>query len=161
MVEGVTDIGTAEFAELMAGDRRLLDRLAQGERLCAMTPFRYPGIHGHVVAFLTPYPPVPGEPRRVVISDGGGLVRSLDEQGLDLAVDMIISKTVFHAVKDVKGANMGSAGLCIDSDLAQLPADLWRFLQLTAELVGLRHSKYKDALLKMSPRSEQPDLINW
>ena len=44
MVEGVTDIGTAEFAELMAGDRRLLDRLAQGERICAVTPFRYPGI---------------------------------------------------------------------------------------------------------------------
>ena len=45
---------------------------------------------------------------------------------------------------------------------ACLPADLWRFLQLMAELVGLRHSKYKDALLHMSRRGEQePDLINW
>ena len=75
---------------------------------------------------------------------------------------MIVSKTVFHAVRDVKGANIGSGELYIDSDLAHLPADMWRFLQLMAELVGLRHSKYKDALLHMSSRGEQqPDLINW
>ena len=77
-------------------------------------------------------------------------------------MDMIVSKTVFHAVKDVKGANVGSGELYIDSDLTQLSADLWRFLQLVSELVGLRHSKYKDALLHLSQRGDQqPDLINW
>jgi hypothetical protein len=162
MEEEVTDISTAEFAELMAGDRRLLDELSQGQRICAVTPFRYPGRRGQVMAYLASSPPKAGEPQRVIISDGGGLIKSLDEQGFDLAVDMIVSKTVFHAVKDVKGANIGSGELYIESNMADLPADLWRYLQLMAELVGLRHSKYKDALLQMSRHSErQPDLINW
>jgi hypothetical protein len=159
---GVTEAGVAEFAQLMSGDSRLKGRLALGERLCVATPFRYPGRRGAVTAYLTPCPLAPPEPRKVIISDGGGLIKSLDEQGLDLAVDLIVSKTVFHAVKDVPGANIGSGELYVDSTIDELPADLWRFLQLMTELVGLRHSKYKDALLHMSRRGDsEPDLINW
>ncbi len=162
MTEGITEIGTAEFASLAAGDRRLLERLAGGERIRAVTPFRYPGRRGPLVLHLIPVAPDAPGPRRILISDGGGLIKSLDEQGLDLSVDMILSKTVFHALKEVEGARVGSGQLFLDSTVDGLPADLWRFLQLIAELVGLRHSKYKDALLHMSRRSERaPDLINW
>lgn len=162
MATGVTEVGVAEFAQLMSGDSRLMQRLALGERLCVATPFRYPGHRGAVAAYLTPCPVTPPDPQRVIISDGGGLIKSLDEQGLDLAVDIIVSKTVFHAVKDVAGANIGSGELYIDSTVNDLPADLWRFLQLMTELVGLRHSKYKDALQHMSRRGDrEPDLINW
>ena len=162
MAEGVLEAGTAEFTELMSGDRRLAERLALGERICVDTPFRYPGRRGAVVAHLMPCPASPPDPQRVIISDGGDLIKSLDEQGLELAVDMIVSKTVFHAVKDVKGASIGSGELYMESTVADLPADMWRFLQLMTELVGLRHSKYKDALFHMSRRGDtEPDLINW
>ena len=163
MVEGMRDVGIAEFAGLAAGDPRLLARLANGERICAVTPFWYPGRRGPVVIHLVPEASDSANPWRVTISDGGGLIKSLDEQGLDLAVDPIVSKTVFHAVKEVEGALVGSGELLLESSVDDLPADLWRFLQLIAELLGLRHSKYKDALVQLSRRGEKasPDLINW
>jgi hypothetical protein len=74
---------------------------------------------------------------------------------------MILSKTVFHAVKEIEGAGVAGGLVFIDSDLDKVPADVWRFLQLTAELVGLRHSKYKDALVRLSRRQEGPDLMDW
>lgn len=162
MAEGMTDIGVAEFTGLAAGDRCLLDRLERGERLCAATPFRYPGRRGPVVVHLIPVVSEVSGPRRVLMSDGGALIRSLDEQGLDLSVDMIVSKTVFHAVRETEGARIGSGELYLDSTVEDLARDLWRFLQLLAELIGLRHSKYKDALVQLSRRGERaPDLINW
>jgi hypothetical protein len=98
----------------------------------------------------------------VRISDAGGLIKSLDEQGLDLAVDMILSKTVFHAVKQVEGAGVSSGEIYLDSTTDAVPADFWRFLQLLIEIIGLRHSKYKDALVQLSRRQEPaPDLIGW
>ena len=162
MAEGTTDIGVAEFASVTAGDRPLLERLERGERLWAVAPFRYPGRRGPVVVHLIPVVSEVTGPRRVLISDGGDLIKSLDEQGLDLSVDMIVSKTVFHAVKEVEGARVGSGELYLESTVEDLAGDVWRFLQLLAELVGLRHSKYKDALLQLSRREERaPDLINW
>jgi hypothetical protein len=162
MVEGFTALDVAGFNDLVAGDQRLLARLVRGERLRATTPFRYPGRRGPVVVELTPGLAVVSGPRRVHISDGGGLIKSLEEQGLDLSVDMVVSKTVLHAVKEVEGARLGSGELSIDSTSDDLSADLWRFLQLTMELLGLRHSKYKDALLNLSRRSgSAPDLVNW
>ncbi len=162
MTDGMRDIDIVDFANLVAGDRRLWERLEKGARVSAVTPFRYPGRRGWIVLHVTPIVSEAGGPRRVLITDGGALIRSLDEQGLDLTVDIIVSKTVFHAVKEVEGAFVESAELCLASTVDALAADLWRFLQLVAELSGLRHAKYKDALVQLSRRGEgAPDLINW
>jgi hypothetical protein len=162
MREETRDLDYANFTGLMAGDQSLLASLARGEPMRATTPFYCPGRRGPVVVYLVPSPAELLGPRRVRISDGGDLIKSLDEQGLDLSVDMVVSKTVFHAVRQVEGANVGSGEVYIDSTPDDVPTDLWRFLQLTAELLGLRHSKYKDALLQLSRRSEDaPGLINW
>ena len=156
------DLNHVEFTGLLAGDRQLLTRLERGERMRTTTPFHYPARRGPVIVYLVPDSQVHSGERRVRISDGGDLIRSLDEQGLDLSVDMVVSKTLFHAVKEVEGASVGSGELWLDSTPEDVPADLWRFLQLISELLGLRHSKYKDALTHLSSRSETPpDLINW
>jgi hypothetical protein len=163
VVEGATDSTYADFFSLAAGDQQLRDRLTRGERLRVQSPFRYPGRRGPIVLDLIPWPdteafgPVP-----VRISDGGGLIRSLDEQGLDLSIDMIVSKTVVHAVKEVEGGGIGSGEVYLDSTSDSVAVDIWRLLQLICELLGLRHSKYKDALLQLSKRPEAgPDLIGW
>jgi hypothetical protein len=39
---------------------------------------------------------------------------------------------------------------------------MWRFLQLINEVLGLRHCKYKDALLQLSRRgATSPDTPGW
>jgi hypothetical protein len=168
MTDGITELSYKEFVGLIGGDSQLRARLASGERLRAHTPFLYPGRRGAILVDLNPGPdvdPAPGgvsAPRPVRISDAGGLIKSLDEQGIDLAVDMVLSKTVFHAVKQVEGAGVGSGEVYLDSSLDAVPADVWRFLQMLIEIIGLRHSKYKDALLQLSRRAEKaPDLIGW
>jgi len=153
---------------LLAGDAALHARVAAGELLRAETPFRYPGRRGAVVVQLAPGP-LPAPPamagatgaRPVRISDGGGLLKSLEEQGMDLTVDMILSKTVFHAVRQTEGGDIVAGEVCLDSTADTLAVDLWRFLQLVAEIMGLRHSKYKEALLRLSRRQDGPDLIGW
>ena len=189
MADEIQEIGEVELARLMAGEPRVLARLAAGERIRAKSPFRYPGRRGPVVVYLTPGPtgeshaspatePTDAAPggsatslgatpgaaaasRAVLISDGGDLIKSLDEQGMDLSVDMILSKTVFHTVKEMKGGSVSGGQVCLDSTVGKVPADLWRFLQLVAEIIGLRHSKYKDALLRLSRRQDAPDLLHW
>jgi len=189
MAGEIQEISEVELARLMAGEPRVLARLAAGERIRAKSPFRYPGRRGNVVVYLTPGPigdaqgsPATGHPdavpggsatsqgitagavaasRPVRISDGGDLIKSLDEQGMDLAVDMILSKTVFHAVKETEGGTVAGGQVCLDSAVGKVSADLWRFLQLVAEIIGLRHSKYKDALLRLSRRQDAPDLLHW
>jgi len=167
------ELGHLEFLRLLAGDRALRARLEAGEHLRATTPFHYPGRYGPIVIDLAPSKGAAAEGTSAAegaagaekpsirISDDGDLLKSLDEQGMDLAVDMIISKTVFHAVKEIEGADLAGGLVYIDSDLDRVPADVWRLLQLIAELIGLRHSKYKDALLRLSRRAEGPDLIDW
>jgi hypothetical protein len=174
VAEGTNELSYSEFVALIAGDTRLRTRLVDGERLRVQTPFLYPGRRGPIVVDLVPGssevsgssegPGSSGGPgsRPVRISDAGGLIKSLDEQGLDLAVDMIVSKTVFHAVKQVDGAGVSSGEVYLDSTTDTVPADFWRFLQMLVEIVGLRHSKYKDALVQLSRRQERaPDLIGW
>jgi hypothetical protein len=161
--EGTKRLGYPEFIALAAGDPVLRDRLDAGERLRFETPFRYPGRRGAVVIDLIPgsRPDEPG-PRPVRITESGGLIKSLDEQGFDLTIDMIVSKTVVHAVKELDGASVGSGEIYLESDTETVAQDVWRFLQLIAELMGLRHAKYKDALLQLSRRRESgPDLIKW
>ena len=163
MVEGTTDTTHADFFSLAAGDQQVRDRLAKGERLRVQTPFRYPGRRGPIVLDLIPTDDfeVYG-PRPVRVSDGGGLIRSLDEQGLDLSIDMIVSQTVVHAVKEVEGAGIGAGEVYLDSTSESVAVDIWRFLQLVCEILGLRHSKYKDALVQLSKRpGSGPDLIGW
>lgn len=159
----IGDLSNLEFLRLLAGDRAIRKRLEAGEHLRAVTPFHYPGRYGPIVVDLAPAegPSTPGKPPSVRVSDAGDLLKSLDEQGMDLTVDMILSKTVFHAVKQIEGAGVAGGLVFIDSDLDNVPADVWRFLQLSAEIVGLRHSKYKDALVRLSRRHEGPDLIDW
>jgi hypothetical protein len=152
----------AAFVRLIAADGELAARLTAGQSMRLQTPFRYPGRRGAVTVDLVPGEvEIPGQ-RKVRISDGGGLIKSLDEQGLDLSIDMIVSKTVVHAVKEVEGAGVGSGEVYLDSTTDAVSADIWRFLQLIAELIGLRHSKYKDALVQLSRLPENtPDLIGW
>jgi len=186
MADEIHELSEVELARLMAGDPRVLSRLAAGERIRAKTPFRYPGRRGPVVVYLTPDPgsappaaSTAGQPdaavgggsvstpgatgasRPVRISDGGDLIKSLDEQGMDLSVDMILSKTVFHAAKQMEGGTVANGQICLDSTVGRVAVDLWRFLQLVAEIIGLRHSKYKDALLRLSRRQDAPDLLHW
>lgn len=188
MADEIQDISEVELARLMAGEPRVLTRLAGGERIRARSPFRYPGRRGPVVVYLTPGSaresdassdgapgPLPDESggsagatagaaaasTPVRISDGGDLIKSLDEQGMDLSVDMVLSKTVFHVVKETDGGTVAGGEICLDSTVGKVPADLWRFLQLVAEIIGLRHSKYKDALLRLSRRQDAPDLLHW
>jgi hypothetical protein len=188
MADEIQDISEVELARLMAGEPRVLTRLAAGARIRAKSPLRYPGRRGPVVVYLTPRGAkesdtslgeapgaLPDESATstgatggaaaastpVRISDGGDLIKSLDEQGMDLSVDMILSKTVFHAVKETDGGAVTGGEICLDSTVGKVPADLWRFLQLVAEIIGLRHSKYKDALLRLSRRQDAPDLLHW
>jgi hypothetical protein len=188
MADEIQDISEVELARLMAGEPRVLTRLAAGARIRAKSPFRYPGRRGPVVVYLTPRSAkesdtslgeapgaLPDESATsagatagaaaastpVRISDGGELIKSLDEQGMDLSVDMVLSKTVFHAVKETDGGTVAGGEICLDSAVGKVPADLWRFLQLVAEIIGLRHSKYKDALLRLSRRQDAPDLLHW
>jgi hypothetical protein len=162
VVDRTADNEYAAFVRLVAAGGELAARLVAGEMVRLQTPFRYPGRRGPVTVNLIPgEAEAPGQ-RNVRISDGGGLIKSLDEQGLDLSIDMIVSKTVVHAVKEVEGAGVGSGEVYLDSTTDVVSADLWRFLQLVAELIGLRHSKYKDALLQLSRLPEStPDLIGW
>jgi hypothetical protein len=188
MADEIHELSQVELARLMAGEPRVLALLAAGESVRAKTPFIYPGRRGAVVVYLTPGPETSalaadgvgvagpaaagGHPasspaagavssRPVRISDGGDLIKSLDEQGMDLSVDMILSKTVFHTVKEIEGGTVAGGQVCLDSTVGKVPADLWRFLQLVAEIIGLRHSKYKDALLRLSRRQDAPDLVHW
>jgi len=163
VIEGSVQVAYADFLSLVSGEQRVMERLARGERLRLETPFRYPGRRGTVVLQLVPGAVSAASGSRLIrITDEGGLIKSLDEQGLDLSIDMVVSKTVVHAVKEVDGAGVSSGEVHLDSSLETVAADLWRFLQLIAEIIGLRHSKYKDALLQLSRRPESaPDLIGW
>jgi hypothetical protein len=158
-----TRTGDVDLIRLLTGHPDLRSRLETGEPLKAVTPLHYPGRFGPVVVHVAPgeVRAEPGATRAVRISDGGDLLKSLEEQGMDLSIDMILSKTVFHVVKEMNGAGIAGGQVFLDSDLGRLPTDTWRFLQLVLEVIGLRHSKYKDALVRLSRRQEGPDLIGW
>ncbi len=157
---------------LFANDAALRQRLLDGQRLQAKTPFMYPGRLGPVVFDIALAPETQLEPSAVVtaqpatrlvrISDGGTLLKSLAEQGMELEVDMILSKTVFHALKQYEGAGIANNELYVDTPPDQVGEGLWRLLQMVAELLGLRHAKYKDALIQFERRKDaEADRLGW
>jgi hypothetical protein len=152
VTEGIKRLGYTEFVALAAGDPLIRDRLANGERLLLPTPFYYPGRRGAVTLELTPGKGDVSGSRPVRMTDAGGLIKSLDDQGFDVSIDMIVSKTVVHAVKELDGTGVGSGEIYLDSTPDTITDDMWRFLQLISEVLGLRHCKYKDALLQLSRR---------
>jgi hypothetical protein len=159
----LSDLSQMEFLGLLAGDPRVVSRLEAGESLRVTTQFRYPGRFGPVVLYIEPgqRDRSGDQPLPVTISDGTELVRSLEEQGMDPATDMIISRTVFRAVREVENAGLANGRVFIDSDVRRLSTDIWRLLQLIAEVIGLRYSKYKEALVRLSQKQHDTNLIEW
>jgi len=157
------DLTYPQLLALFGGDVDLRLLLTAGERFRIATPFVYPGRQEPMVVHLAPAPESGRPPiKSIRISDGGGLIRCLAEQGMDLDVDMVLSKTVFHAVKQVEGAGIIGGEVYMDSAPDKVGGAVWRFLQLMSEVIGLRHAKYKDALLQLERRrSHEPGMGSW
>lgn len=153
MPEPYQRIQTQELLALAAGDPGLVGRLRGPARVAGASPFEYPE-KGPIVVFIR------SDGARVRISEGGRLLKFLETQGMDLGLDNVLSKTVFHALKDVEGAAAGNGEVYIDTTPDGAPATIWRFLQLVVEIVGLRHSKYKDALVQLA-RADESVGISW
>jgi hypothetical protein len=166
--DGVRELSPDRFLAFLAGDRTLKELLAAGGCIRAETPFAYPGRQGPVFVYLGPRPPAQHSsaaeqpPGGVRISDGGLLVKALSSQGMEIDVDSMISKTVYHAVRDIQGANLKGSDLYLDSTVQTVETDVCAFLQLVLELVGLRHGKYKDALIQLEKRKDaDAGLLGW
>lgn len=141
--EGYRKLTEAEWRVLEVGEPEALNWLRRPERLAANTGFAYPG-KGPVILFMD------SDGGVVRLSEGGRLLKYLETQGLDLSLDQILSRTVFHAVREVEGMGMGNGMLYLDGPVDELPLNARRFVQLVLEIVGLRHAKYKDALVQLS-----------
>lgn len=136
-----------EYTRLSAAAPASLDRLRQPARLAVQTPFVYPG-RGPVVVFMT------SDGSRVRLSEGGHLLKYLESQGMDLTTDLILSKTVFHAIQETEGTKMGNGQVFLDTTPDALTKDLPRFIQVIVEVAALRHSKYKEALVQLARASD-------
>jgi hypothetical protein len=143
-----------DLNRMAAGDPVQLERLRTTARLAGASSFAYPG-KGPVVVFFS------SDGSRVRLSDGGRLIKYLESQGMDLAMDEVISKTVYHVVHEFPGAAMGSGEIYLDSTPDAVVDDLPRFLQLVIETIGLRHAKYKDAVVKLAAANDGGMLKNW
>jgi hypothetical protein len=135
------------YGRLAMGEPACVDRLRRPTRLALPTPYEFPG-RNPLVAYLS------SDGERVRISEGGDLLRYLESQGMDLGLDAVLSKTVFHAVKETPGARMAAGQICMDSTPERVAADLPRFVQTVIEIVGLRHAKYKEALVRLARAGE-------
>ena len=143
-----------DFNRLAAGDPVQLERLRRTAKLAGASSFTYPA-KGPVVVFFS------SDGSRVRLSDGGRLIKYLESQGIDLAMDDAISKTVYHVVHEFPGAAMGSGEIYLDSTPDAVVDDIPRFLQLVIETIGLRHAKYKDAVVKLARANDGGMLKNW
>ena len=139
----------AELAALGVAHPPQVERLRTGGRWAAQTPFIYAGT-GPVVLYID------SDGQRVRLSEGGRLLSFLESQGMELSMDPVLSKTVFHALKETPGTAVGSGEVYLVTTPEHAPQDLWRFLQAVVEIAGLRHSKYKDALVQLARLSRQP-----
>lgn len=141
-------LSSEDYAALLMGREQALGMMRAGARVALKTPFSYPS-RGELTLFLT------SNGERVRISEGGQLLRFLEGQGMDLSLDEIISRTVFNAIKHT-GAKMGQGQIYLEVGAEELPQALGAFTQALLEVVGLRHCKYKDALVKLNRASEGP-----
>jgi hypothetical protein len=151
MTSDFQSLTPAGLLALLAGDPGIVARLAAGDRVRAETPFSYPGRVRPVTVYLTPLSQAAGTLR---ISDGGDLIKFLGENGMELEADMILSKTVFHAVRQLDGAGITGGQVYLDCTAETVSAGIWHFLQMVAEVIGLRHAKYKDALVQLERRRD-------
>jgi hypothetical protein len=142
-----------EYLRLCAGDKALIDRLRVPGRWELPTGFSYPG-RGPLSVFVV------SAGTRIRLSEGGRLLQYLEGVGMDMSLDLVISKTVFHAVQGVPGASIGSGEIGMETSAERVTGDLALFVQLLIEIVGLRHSKYKDALVLLS-RVHAPSLRSY
>lgn len=153
MNEEYQSMSLAELAALGIGHPPQIERLRAGGRWVAQTPFIYAGT-GPVVLYIV------SDGQRVRFSEGGRLLAFLESQGMDLSTDPVLSKTVFHALKETPGTAVGSGEVFLVSTPEHASQDLWRFLQAVVEVAGLRHSKYKDALVQLARvAGTQPDFM--
>jgi hypothetical protein len=132
-----------EFDRLAIGDPVQVARLRVAARVAGASAFVYPA-KGPVVVFFT------SDGSTVRLSEGGRLLRYLESQGMDVTQDVLISKTVYRLVSEVPGSGLGNGEVYLDTAPDAIASDLPRFLQLILETIGLRHSKYKDALVKLA-----------
>jgi hypothetical protein len=144
-------LGLEEFTRLSAGDPGLLQKLAAPARLAVQTPYVYSGRGGMVVYLVS-------DGTRIRLSEGGQLLKYLESQGMDLSMDLVLSKTVYHAIQETPGTQMGNGQVYIDTTPDRLSADLPRFIQTLLEVAGLRHAKYKEALVQLSRASARLEL---
>jgi len=148
--EGSETLSADQFAALSIGHASAVERLRLPGRFVVETGLAYPG-KGPLAIQIT------SDGRTVRFSDGGGLLRYLESQGMDLSMDPVISKTVFHAIKETPGCGASSGQVYMDSTPEQVGVDLWRFLQIVVEVIGIRHSKYKDALVQLARAGDSRD----
>jgi hypothetical protein len=132
-----------EFAALGIGHAPQIERLRSEGRWVVETPFSFTG-KGPILLYIA------SDGRQVRFSEGGGLLSYLESQGMDLSMDPVLSKTAFHALKETPGTAVGSGEVFLQSTPERAPQDMWRFLQAIIEVAGLRHSKYKDALVQLA-----------
>lgn len=147
-------LNTSEVMSLLSGDKTVSVRLGVPCALAGATTFTYPG-KGPLVLFLE------SDGNRIRVTDGGRLVKYLESQGQDLAVDPVLSRTVFHAVREVTGMGMGNGTVFLETSVGEVPETLPRFVQAIIEIIGLRHSKYKDALVQLSQRRDEANADPW
>ena len=153
MTDGFQTLSADQFAALSVGHASAVERLRSPGRFEVETAFVYPG-KGTVVVQIT------SDGQTVRFSDGGGLLLYLESQGMDLSMDPVISKTVFHALKETPGSSAARGQIYLDSTPDQVGVDLWRFLQIVVEIIGMRHSKYKDALVQLA-RAGDAHPMDW
>ena len=143
MADAFEQLTLSDYLRVCGGDHALVERLKAPGRLALPTGFTYPG-RGPLSVFVV------SDGSRVRLSEGGRLLQYLEGLGMDMSLDLVISKTVFHAVQDIGSASIGSGQISMETAPERMSQDLPRFVQLLLEIVGLRHSKYKDALVQLS-----------
>lgn len=153
MTDGFETLSADQFAALFIGHASAVERLRLPGRFGVETALVYPG-KGPLIIEIT------SDGQSVRLSDGGGLLLYLESQGMDLSLDPVISKTVFHAIKETPGCSAASGQIYLDSTPDQVGVDLWRFLQILVEMIGMRHSKYKDALVQLA-RTGDSHHMDW
>ena len=154
MSDEFQSLSAEELASISLGYPSAVERLRHPARFEAQTGFIYPG-KGSVLVYIV------SDGATVRFSEGGRLLAYLESQGMDLTIDPVLSKTVFHALKETPGCAAANGEVYLESSPEQAGQDLWRFLQVLLEIIGIRHSKYKDALVQLTRKSDLLAAAGW